>query len=156
MSVVGKSVASPATKVDAVQPVALYDPATGLPAAASGAGPTVVAGANGTSAATQINPLPVTEAQGLIASGPVTLVAGVAQTIIGAFADRRGLRVLNYTASPVYVTNGITGTPPSGGGSDYIPAAAGGVPGQWSPPYAPVNGVRAVGAAAGDLTVTAW
>lgn len=156
MSVVGQSVASPATKVDAVQPVALYDPATGLPAAAGGAGPTVVAGANGTSAATQINPIPVTEAQGVIASGEVVLAAGVAQTIIAAFADRRGMRVLNYTASPVYLTNGVTGTPPSGSGSDYIPAAVGGVPGQWEPPYAPVNGVRAVGAAAGGLTVTVW
>lgn len=95
-------------------------------------------------------------AQGVIASGPITLAAGVAQTLIGAFPDRRGMRILNYTASPVYLSNGTTGTPVSGGGSDYIPAAAGGVPGQFEFPYAPVNGVRGVSAAAGDLTVTVW
>ncbi len=123
---------------------------TPLPVSAS------VLGANGTSAATTINPLPTAAAQGVIASGPVTLAAGTPVTLIAAFADRRGMRILNYTASPVYLTNGVTGTPPSGGGSDYIPAAAGGVPGVWNAPYAPVNGIRAVGAAAGDLTVTVW
>lgn len=143
------------------QPVSLVSLVDGVTGAFSGGGgtvsnPSVIAGQNGTGAATQINPLPVTEAQGVIASGPVTLVANTAQTIIAAFADRRGMRVLNYTASPVYLSLGTTGTPTSGGGSDYIPAAAAGVPGQWEPPYAPVGGVRAVGASAGDLTVTVW
>lgn len=104
-------------------------------------------------------PLPVaviSGAQGVIASGTVTLVANTAQTLVAAFADRRGMRVLNYTDSPVYLSLGTTGTPTSGGGSDYIPAAAAGVPGQWEPPFAPVTGVRAVGASAGDLTVTVW
>lgn len=94
--------------------------------------------------------------QGNIASGPVTLVAGEAQTLIGAFPDRRGMRVLNYTDAPVYISLGTTGTPAPGAGSDYIPAASEGVPGVWSPPYAPVGGVRAVGASAGGLTVTVW
>lgn len=116
----------------------------------------IIFGANGTSVATALNPVPVFDAQGVIASGSATLVANTAQTIIAAFADRRGMRVLNYTASPVYLSLGTTGTPASGGGSDYIPAAVAGVPGQWEPPYAPVGGVRAVGASAGDLTVTVW
>lgn len=121
-----------------------------------GGGATVVAGTDGTTAASALNPLPVFEAQGVIASGPITLVANTAQTIIAAFAGRRGMRVLNYTASPVYLSEGTTGTPASGAGSDFIPAAVSGVTGQWEPPYAPVNGVRAVGASAGGLTVTVW
>jgi len=139
--------------------VVLIDPATGEPYAAGGggqSGPVQIAGADGTTVATQINPIPVTEAQGVIASGSITLVANVAQTIIGAFPDRRGMRVLNYTASPVYLSLGTTGTPASGAGSDFIPASVNGVPGQWEPPYAPVTGVRAVGASAGGLTVTVW
>lgn len=165
MSVVGKSVADP-TPVEVYQPVGLVSGAGGLgtednpiyTVGGSGGGPveSVVFGSNGTSSATQVNPFPVTIAQGVISSGPVTLVANVAQTIIGAFADRRGFRVLNYTAAPVYVALGTTGTPPSGGGSDFIPAASGGIPGQWEPPFAPTTGVRAVGAADGQLTVFAW
>lgn len=121
-----------------------------------GGGPTVVAGADGSTAASTLNPLPVFEAQGVIANGPLALAAATATTIIGAFPGRRGMRVLNYIAAPVYLSLGTTGTPPSGAGSDYIPAAVGGVPGQWEPPYAPVDGVRAVCATAGSLTVTVW
>jgi hypothetical protein len=149
MSVIGKAVGDP-SPVRAVQPVYLASLIDGLPGAIP------LAGANGTGAATQINPIPVTEAQGVIASGPITLVAATAQTIIGAFADRRGFYVLNYTASPVYLSLGTTGTPASGGGSLYVPAAAAGVPGAFLFPFAPVTGVRAVGAAAGDLTIVAW
>lgn len=155
MSVIGQSVSSPAPKVAVVQPVALYDPATGLPAGAAG-GPTVIAGADGSSAASATNPLPTYDAQGVIASGPLALSAATAATIIGAFPGRRGMRVLNWIAAPVYLSLGTTGTPPSGAGADYIPAAVGGVPGQWEPPYAPVDGVRAVCATAGSLTVTVW
>lgn len=118
--------------------------------------PVVVAGANGTGAATQINPIPVTEAQGVIASGAFPLTAATAATIIGAFPDRRGMSVLNYIEAPVYLSLGTTGTPASGAGSLYIPAAAAGVPGQWNPAFAPVGGVRAVCASAGSLTVTVW
>lgn len=152
-------IATPVKQTEAVRSadaVYLVDITTGLPAGGSGGAPTVVAGQNGTTAATQINPLPVTEAQGVIAAGSVTLVANVTSQIIGAFADRRGLRVLNYTASPVYLSQGTSGDPALGAGSDYIPAAAAGVPGQWEPPYAPVGGIRGQGAAAGGLTVIAW
>lgn len=149
MSVIGHSVGD-TTAVKAVQPVALYDPATG------GKGSVSVAGSDGSSAATQINPLPVTEAQGVIANGSVTLVAATAQTIIGAFPDRRGMMVLNYTDAPVYLSLGTTGTPASGAGSLCVPAAAAGVPGSFVFPFAPVTGVRAVGANAGGLTVTVW
>ena len=110
----------------------------------------------GTGAVTQINPIPVTEAQGVIASGPITLVAATAQTIIAAFANRRGFYVLNYTASPVYLSLGTTGTPASGAGSMFVPAAVVGAPGAFLFPFAPVTGVRAVGAAAGGLTIVAW
>lgn len=135
-----------------VNPAGAYTPGP----AANGDGSVAISGANGTAKATALNPIPVAEAQGVIASGPMTLVADTPLTLIAAFADRRGMRVLNYTASPVYLTNGITGTPPSGAGSDFIPAAVGAVPGVWEPRYAPVNGVRAVGAAAGGLTITVW
>lgn len=155
MSVIGKGKGDTSPAM-AMQPVVLYDQLTGLPTSGGASGPTVVAGGDGSTAASALNPLPVFEAQGVIASGSVTLVAATAQTIIGAFAGRRGIRVLNWTASPVYIGEGTTGTPASGAGSDFIPAAVSGIPGQWEPPYAPVNGLRAVGAAAGGLTVTAW
>lgn len=152
-------IATPVKQTEAVRvadAVYLIDIATGLPTGGSGGAPTVVAGANTTTAASQINPLPVTEAQGVIAAGSVTLAANTTSQIIGAFADRRGLRVLNYTASPVYLSQGVAGDPTLGAGSDFIPAAASGVPGQWEPPYAPVGGIRGQGASAGGLTVIAW
>ena len=154
MSVVGKSVGD-TTPISSVQPVALYDPATGLPSGGGG-GSTTISGQNGSGPATQINPLPVTIAQGVVASGSFALSAATAATIIGAFPDRRGMRVLNYIEAPVYLSLGTTGTPASGAGSDFIPAAVAGVPGQWTPPFAPVGGVRAVCATAGSLTVTVW
>lgn len=139
--------------------VVLIDPVTGEPYAAGGGdqgGPVQIAGADGATVATQINPIPVTEAQGVIASGPVTLEAATAQTIIGAFPDRRGMMVLNYTDAPVYLAPGTSGTPASGAGSICVPAATAGVPGSFVFPFAPVTGVRAVGASAGGLTVTVW
>lgn len=152
-------IATPVKQTDAVRAadaVYLVDIATGLPVGGGAGGATVVAGQNGTTAATQLNPLPVTDAQGVIAAGSVTLVANTTSQIIGAFADRRGLRVLNYTASPVYLSQGTSGDPALGAGSDFIPAAVAGVPGQWEPPYAPVGGIRGQGASAGGLTVIAW
>ena len=86
----------------------------------------------------------------------VDLVANQAATIVAAGTAPRGARILNWTASPVYVTPGSAGVPASGAPSDYIPAAANGVPGQYEPPYAPVDGLRAVGASAGSLTVEVW
>lgn len=129
-----------------------------LPVALGGASgdPVVIAGANPAAPATQTNPVPVTEAQGVIASGPFSLTAATAATIIGAFPDRRGMYVLNYIDAPVYLSLGTTGTPASGAGSFYIPAAAAGVPGQFRFPFAPVGGVRAVSANAGGLTVAVW
>lgn len=145
-------IATPVKQTEAVRAadaVYLVDIATGLPGGVTLSGPSG-------GAASQTNPIPVTEAQGVIASGPVTLVAGTAQTIIGAFPDRRGMMVLNYTDAPVYLGLGTTGTPASGAGSFYVPAAAAGVPGSFVFPFAPVTGVRAVGASAGGLTVTVW
>lgn len=98
----------------------------------------------------------VTSAQSAPTHETKTLVAATAQTILTADANRVGCRILNFTAAPVYLAPGTAGTPPSGGGSDYVPAAASGVPGQWESPYRPVGGIRAVGAAAGDLTVVSW
>lgn len=91
--------------------------------------------------------------QAAVTTTTETLAAGTPKTILAASASTTGARILNWTASPVYVTSGTTGTPASGAPSDYIPAAASGVPGQWEPPYRPVDGLRAVGASAGDLTV---
>lgn len=101
-------------------------------------------------------PIPTVEHQGNIISGPLALTAGTATTAIAAFADRRGMRILNYIEAPVYLAYGVTGTPTSGAGSDYVPAAVGGVPGQWECPFAPVGGVRAVCSVAGSITVTVW
>ena len=98
----------------------------------------------------------VTSAQGAPTHETKTLVAATAQTILTADANRVGARILNFTAAPVYLAPGSVGTPPTGGGSDYVPAAAAGVPGQWESPYRPVGGIRAVGASAGDLTVVSW
>lgn len=95
-------------------------------------------------------------AQNAPAATKSTLVADTALTILTADATRNGARVLNWTASPVYLTYGTTGTPVSGAPSDFIPAAVSGVPGQWECAFAPVAGLRAVGAAAGDLSVFAW
>lgn len=149
MSVIGKSVKdnTPAT---AAQPVYLLDMDTGLKGSVS------VSGGNGTGPATTNNPLPVFEAQGNIVNGPLALTAATAATAIGAFADRRGMRILNYIEAPVYLNYGTTGTPPSGAGSDYVPAAAAGKPGVWDAPFAPVGGVRVVCASAGSITVTVW
>lgn len=139
------------------QNVVLVDPATGVAYAAGGGGATVIAGGNGTTASSSANPVPVADAQGTVTQTTITLVAATAQTALAASANRRGARILNYTASPVYVTvTGVTGTPASGAPSDFIPAAAGGVPGQWEPPFAPVAGVRVVGASAGGLSVMDW
>jgi len=85
-----------------------------------------------------------------------TITADTPKTVLAADANRAGCRILNYTSSPIYITQGTAGTPPSGAESDYIPAAAGGVPGQWEAPYRPTLGLRAVGAVAGDLTVVSW
>lgn len=86
----------------------------------------------------------------------ITLVAATAATALAANANAVGCRVLNWTASPVYIAQGVAGTPDSGAPSDYIPAAASGVPGQWEAPYRPTTGLRVVGASAGDLSVLSW
>ena len=98
----------------------------------------------------------VTRAQGTPAHATETLAAATAKTILAPDANRIGARILNFTPAPVYLTPGTTGTPASGGGADYVPAAASGVPGQWESPYRPVGGIRAIGASAGDLTVVSW
>lgn len=156
MSVIGKSLKD-TTPVEVAQPVLIAG--TVGPGGAVSAGSVTVSGGDGANPATQINPLPVAQAQGVIISGPFTLAANTAATIIGAFADRRKFRVLNWIAAPVYLSYGTTGTPPSGAGSDYIPAAQtiGGflVPGQYEPLILPVGGMRAVCAVAGDLTIQA-
>lgn len=98
----------------------------------------------------------VTRAQSSPAHATETLVAATPKTVLAADANRAGCRIINFTAAPVYLAPGSAGTPPSGGGSDYVPAAVAGVPGQWESPYRPVGGIRAVGASAGDLTVVSW
>lgn len=108
-------------------------------------------------AGSNTSPIYVAFAQGTIVQATATLVAATASTILTASATRLGARVLNWTASPVYVNFAtLVGTPNSTAPSDYIPAAAAGVPGQLEPPFSPVNGIRAVGASAGDLTVISW
>lgn len=150
---------------DGVTPITVTE-AKPLPVSGGGGGsggggtvdnPSVVAGVNGTGPATVNNPLPVHQVQGNLIWGDITLEPSVASTIIGAFADRRGIVVLNYTQAGVYIAPGMTGTPPLGGGSEYIPPIGiDGAPGRWEPKFAPVGGLRAVGPAGGKLTVIVW
>ena len=85
-----------------------------------------------------------------------TLVAAAPQTLVAASGAIQGARILNYTTSPVYLAPGASGTPANGAPSDFVPAAAAGVPGQWTSPYRPITGLRGVGASAGDLAVITW
>lgn len=124
----------------------LVNPTTGADYVASGGG--------GGSSAT---PLFVTSGQNTVTQTTITLAAGTAQTIIPGDANINGARILNWITAPVYLANGTTGTPASGAPSDYIPAAAAGpVPAQFEFAYRPVDGVRAVCASAGTLTVETW
>lgn len=153
MSAVGKSV-SDKTPVRAAQPVCLIDMETGLPVVGGGGGGGSSDGL--TDAELRASPLTVVQHQGNIISGPLALTADAAATIIGAFAERRGMMVANYIAAPVYMALGTTGTPASGAGAICIPPAVDDVPGVFVFPFAPVGGVRAVCASAGSLTVTVW
>ncbi len=113
-------------------------------------------GGSGGGLGTNASPNIVREAQNAPTHATRTLAAATPQTIIAAGASANGARILNWTTAPVYVIPGEAGTPVSGAPSDYIPAAASGVPGQYEPPYIPTGGLRAVGAAAGDLSVITW
>lgn len=149
------------SKVNMGQPIALVSlvDTDGAPVTPGGGGLVQVAGTDGTTVASPNNPLPVTQAQGIISSGPFALTAATAATIIGAFAGRQKFVVLNYIQAPVYVAYGTTGTPASGAGSLFIPAATvvEGVvyPGQFEPWILPVGGMRAVCAVSGNITVAA-
>lgn len=105
---------------------------------------------------TQANPTFTAPAPGTLARANVTLTANTAATLFAANTAALGCRLLNWTASIVYLNDGTAGTPASGAPSDYIPAAASGVPGQFESPYPPTTGMRAVGASAGDITVETW
>ncbi len=83
----------------------------------------------------------------------VTLAAGIPLALVAPAKWMLGVRILNWTASPVYVSTGTSGTPPSGAPSDFIAAAVAGVPGIYEPPFVPSAGLMGVGASAGDLTV---
>lgn len=148
MSTVGRSVGdtSPIRAYNPVASVGAIDPTTGQLGPATGS--------------TSTSPQYVTAAQGTPTTTTITLAAGVAQTIIAANANIRGARILSYiSAAPTYLTPGEVGTPASGAPSDFIPVALAGppiVPAQFEFPYAPTNGVRAVNASGGTLTLLIW
>lgn len=99
------------------------------------------------------------KAQTTIAATKMTLAAATPLAIVAPNKFLAGARILNWTASPIYLAPGTlasVGTPASGAPSDYIPAAAAGVPGQYVSEFAPMSGFVAVGASAGDLTVITW
>jgi len=103
----------------------------------------------------------VTAAQSDPAFSLITVVANTAGDLFTANANRRGARLTNYTAAPIYfwpTSNGAT--PPSGAPADVVPAAASGIPGQFEFPYAPTVPFRYVGASAGatvaGLGVQVW
>jgi len=125
MSVVGKSTgaASAAVKVEAVQPVALYDASTGLPSAGGG-GSTTVSGVNGTTAATAANPLPVgiILTAGTNRSGTATTTSG--GLTVPANTSRRFLVGQNISAV-VIGFNEFGGTAAIGTAGTYtVPAGA--------------------------------
>lgn len=102
--------------------------------------------------------IPIYFGNGAATATALTLVANTAADLMLADGTRRGARILNWTASPVYFVVGTagTGTPASGAPSDFIPAADSGTPGQFEFPYAPTGDYRVVGASNGDLTIETW
>lgn len=103
----------------------------------------------------------VTAAQGTPTFTGIDVVAATAGTLLAADTNRRGARLTNYTAAPIYFWPTVNGaTPPSGAPADVVPAAASGLPGQYEFPYAPTVAFRYVGASAGSgvtgLGVEVW
>lgn len=86
----------------------------------------------------------------------ITLDAGVPQTILADAKVVEGVRLVNWTAAPVYVQFTNTGTPNAAAPSDFVPALASGVPGQYECPFGPAGGLRVVGASAGSLSAFVW
>jgi hypothetical protein len=105
---------------------------------------------------TESNALPVKDAQGTVEFDEITAVAATAGTLMVAAAGRYGARILNYLSSPIYIVKGSAGTPASGSGSDFVPAAYNGEPGQYTFDYRPVDDYRYVTAASGNFTVITW
>lgn len=83
----------------------------------------------------------------------VTLLANTAQLIVAKYNTWRGVRILNYTASPLYLSFNASTTPTSDAASDYVPAAASGVPGQYESASRVGSGMQAISASAGDIMV---
>jgi hypothetical protein len=87
----------------------------------------------------------------------VTLpAAGIGGPVLAPNKWLGGCRLVNWTASPVYISLGISGTPAQGAPSDYVPAAAGGVPGVLEFRYVPRAGLMGFSTPGGDLTVVTW
>jgi hypothetical protein len=110
---------------------------------------------------TSTSPTFVTAAQSDPAFTLITVAAATAGDLLTANANRRGARLTNYTAAPIYFWPTANGpTPPSGAPADVVPAAASGLPGQYEFPYAPTVAFRYVGASAGatiaGLGVQVW
>jgi len=149
MSVVGKSLAD-TRPIEVAQPVlnaGSVNPTTGVVTAPTGGSSTA--------------PTFVTAAQGIPTFSLITVAAATAGDLLTADANRRGARLLNYTAAPIYFWPTVNGaTPPSGAPADVVPAAASGLPGQYEFPYAPTVAFRYVGASAGatvaGLGVEVW
>lgn len=107
------------------------------------------------------SPTFVAAAQGVPTFSLITVAAATAGDLFTADANRRGARLLNYTAAPIYFWPTVNGaTPPTGAPADVVPAASGGLPGQYEFPYAPTVAYRYVGASAGatvaGLGVEVW
>lgn len=107
----------------------------------------LAAGSAGSSSTT---PQYVTAAQGTPVFNSIPVAANTSGSLFTADANRRGARLLNYTASPIYFDIRTSGDPASGAPSDVVPAATGGLPGQYEFPYAPTGAYRYIGAGAGS------
>ncbi len=102
--------------------------------------------------------IPMDEAgQGTPTHATKTAAAGTAGNLFsGPDAARRGARILNYLAAPIYLAKGDSGTPASGAPSDFVPSSVDGVPGQYEFHYRPVDQYRYVCAVAGGFTLITW
>jgi hypothetical protein len=106
---------------------------------------------------TEANALPTIRAQTTVQFTPVTAVANTSATLLVAAAGRRGCRIVNYLSSPIYIVKGNSGDPAMGAGSDYVPPAYNGEPGQFTfTDYRPTDDFRYITAASGAFTVITW
>jgi hypothetical protein len=104
----------------------------------------------------EANPLPTIRAQRTVEFASITAAAGVSASLFIADGGRRGGRILNPLSSPIWITKASSGDPPQGAGSEFVPAAFNGEPGQFTFDYRPTDEFRYITAGSGGFTVITW